>query len=560
MKDVAFALHLLSGSGSSEVAGLRTTAGRSRDAAHDFIAVTFRRGRISGARFTPDGAIVYGAAWEGGTMEIFASRPGTPEARPIGLTDADLLAVSPTGELAVSLGRRFRGGWVATGTLARLPQAGGAPRRIAEKILDADWAPDGKSFAIIRHADDGAFVLEYPIGKRLHASGGWLSRVRFSRDGRYLACLHHRWFGDDGGHPVVVDLDGRTIMEGTTELPSTGGLAWSPDGDEVWVGGDRDQRGRDIIAFDMSGKSRIVLTAPGQMTLCDVAADGRILIAHDHWRREVYAGRRGAPAGPNLAWFDWPFLSAISHDGSHILFEEQRAVSGGNQTPIYIRPVEGGPAMHLGDGRGRAISPDGAWVAADSGIPGHLVLIPTGIGEPRRVPCEGLAELLWWSFFPDGKRLFVLGSGPDAATRALIVPLDASPASAVASTAIAWPAILTPDGRSFASPDLSDRILLHPIDGGEAVPIAGAAAGEFPMEFSPDGRYLYVYPRGRTSVTIERIEVATGERTPWIEIHPADGAGILDIFPVWITPDGEHYAYSYRRCLSDLFLVVAAKT
>lgn len=62
-------------------------------------------------------------------------------------------------------------------------------------------------------------------------------------------------------------------------------------------------------------------------------------------------------------------------------------------------------------------------------------------------------------------------------------------------------------------------------------------------------------PRGRTSLSIVRIDIASGERTVWQDIFPADLAGIVDIFPVRLTPDGAHYAYSYRRCLSDLYLV-----
>jgi len=559
MKDVAFALHLLSGSGStSEISAAGIAKPQEAAAAHDFLGVTFRRGRIGGVRFTPDGSIVYGASWEGHPQEIFISRPGSPDARSIGLTDADVLSVSAGGELAVCLGRRLIGGWVATGTLARMPLAGGAPRRIAERVVDADWAPDGKGFAIIRHAEDGSFVLEYPIGKRLRTSGGWLSHVRFSRDGRWLAFIDHHWFGDDAGRPVVIDLEGKTIMEPATAFGGTSGLAWSPDGNEVWVAGERHPFGRDIVGFDMAGKSRLVLAVPGQLSLCDVAPGGDILVAHDNWRREAYAGTRGEPVSRNLAWFDWPMVTALSRDGSQILFEEQRRVSGGRRTPIYLRPVDGGPAVHIGEGRARAISPDGAWVVADTGLPGQLELIPTGVGESKHVAFEGFEQLLWWWFFPDGRRLLVLGSSPDKTSLAVVVPLDGGQATRVGSGTIGWPLALSPDGLSFVCPGPEDRIMLHAIAGGEAVPVPGTAPGEWPVGWSDDGRFIYVYPRGRAALTVDRIEVATGTRTPWIDIRPADPAGVLDIFPVWIAPDGEHYAYSYRRCLSDLFLVTGA--
>ena len=45
------------------------------------------------------------------------------------------------------------------------------------------------------------------------------------------------------------------------------------------------------------------------------------------WRPVLYFARHGETAVKNLAWFDWPMLTAISSDGSEILIEEQRARS-----------------------------------------------------------------------------------------------------------------------------------------------------------------------------------------------------------------------------------------
>jgi len=558
MKDVAFALQLLSGSGisgESTLSGVTKRIGAS-NGPRDFVALSSRRGRIGTARFTPDGSIVYGAAWEGATLESYLSHPGEPEALPIGLADADVLAVSSAGELAVSIGRRFLGGWVSTGTLARMRMAGGAPRRICENVVDADWSPDGKNFAITRIAGEGKFALEYPIGRELRVSAGWLSHVRFSPDGSRIAFVEHPWFGDDAGRPVVVDLEGRTIMEPAEMNPSMAGLAWSPQGDEVWAGGDRGSLGRDILGFDMTGASRVVLSAPGQMTLFDVNADGDMIVAHDNWRREVYAGHRGERAERNLAWFDWPLLTALSSDGFEILFEEQRAIREGTAGPqIFLRPVDGGPAIHIGDGRARAISPDGNWVVADTGVEKHLELIPTGVGESKLVKCEEFEEMFWWFWFPDGERLLVLGYKEDKSSLALCVPIDGSEPTPAGPGNVRWPVAIAPDGERFVAPGPDERLVIYPVAGDEGKPVPGTEAGEWPISWSEDGKAIYVYPRGKTSLAIDRVDIETGERIEWQTIRPADPAGIVDVFPVWLTPDGERYAYSYRRCLSDLYLV-----
>ncbi|MFA6954807.1 MAG: protein kinase [Thermoanaerobaculia bacterium] len=562
MKDVAFALRLLSGSGASgEIAsqsGSQARVGPASDT-NQFLSVTFRRGRVGTARFTPEGSIVYGAAWEGNPLELFVSYPGTPEARPIGLVDADLLSVSPTGELGVSLGRRFIGGWVSIGTLAKMPLAGGAPRKICEQVVDADWAPDGKNFAIVRHVAS-TFVLEYPIGRRLYASGGWLSHVRFSRDGTRLAFIEHPWFGDDAGRPIVIDLEGGFVMEHAEPLEGTSGLTWSPDGSEVWIAGSHHSLGRDLFGFDMAGASRLVLAVPGELTIFDANPSGEFLISQDTHRREVYSARRGEEPQRNLAWFDWPMLTDISKDGSQVLIEEQKAGAESSRGALlYLRPTDGGPALHIGDGRARSISPDGNWVAAAAGGAGQLELIPTGVGESRFVRCDKFEQMHWWFWLPDGERILVIGTGDDQQRLCLCVPVDGSEPTPAGPGSFGFPAAISPDSARFVASGPDERLMIYPMTGPDGAPLKGARTGDWPCQWSADGRFVFVFPRGQTTLTVDRIDVETGERSPWQEIHPLDLAGILDINPVWLTPDGEHYAYSYRRCLSDLYLVSKAR-
>ncbi len=93
-----------------------------------FHQITFRRGTIWSARFAPDGqTVIYGAAWEGRPLEPFLTRLGSPESRPQGFPGTEILSISSSGQMAISLNRRFAGGWSYTGMLVRVPLAGGAP-------------------------------------------------------------------------------------------------------------------------------------------------------------------------------------------------------------------------------------------------------------------------------------------------------------------------------------------------------------------------------------------------------------------------------------------------
>ena len=189
--------------------------------------ITFRRGEIRSARFAPDGqTILYSAAWQGNPVETFSARQGMVESRSLGLGRAELLSISSTGEMALSLGSHPVGTWINVGTLARAPLAGGAPRPVLEDVEWADWAPDGNSLAVVRNVG-GRDRLEFPIGKVLYeTSGGWISYPRVSPKGDFVAFMDHPNQGDDGGLVAVVDTSGHK-RDLTREWYGTQGLAWS---------------------------------------------------------------------------------------------------------------------------------------------------------------------------------------------------------------------------------------------------------------------------------------------------------------------------------------------
>jgi predicted Ser/Thr protein kinase len=168
--------------------------------------ITFRRGEIRSARFASDGqTILYSAAWQGNPVEVFSARPGAAESRSLGLEHTQLLAVSPSGEMAVALNSHRTGTWVNVGTLASAPLAGGAPREMLENVQWADWSPDGGNLAVVRDVG-GRNRLEYPVGKVLYETGGWISHPRISPKGDMVAFLDHSLQGDDSGSVAIVDL------------------------------------------------------------------------------------------------------------------------------------------------------------------------------------------------------------------------------------------------------------------------------------------------------------------------------------------------------------------
>ncbi len=177
-----------------------------------FQRLTFRRGSIYSARFAPEGhTIVYTAGWDGKAAEIFTTRPGSPESRPLGITAADILSISPSGEMALLFKRDRTLNFARyAGTLARAPLAGGAPREILEGVKFADWGPSGPedSLAVVRSVN-GKDRVEFPIGKVLYETADDIGAMRISPRGHLIGIAEHSpVFGMDG-RIAVLDRGGK---------------------------------------------------------------------------------------------------------------------------------------------------------------------------------------------------------------------------------------------------------------------------------------------------------------------------------------------------------------
>jgi eukaryotic-like serine/threonine-protein kinase len=519
-----------------------------------FHRLTYRPGVITGARFSPDGqSVIYSAAWDGKPVEAFTTRIGGPESRPLGLNSAGVLAVSSAGEMALSLGCELN--WAeCRGTLARMPLAGGAPREVLEDVFYADWSPDAKNLAIVR-AIDGRFRLEYPIGRVLYEAPGWITYPRVSPKGDRIAFLDHPALGEDDGSIRVVDLTGHqtTLSSGWKNLK---GLAWSPSGDEVWFSADRVRRSQLVYAVTLSGKERLVLQAPGWMRLQEISRDGRVLLLQASPRSRIMCQPPGASTERDLSWFDWSTAADLSPDGKRLLFYEWGEGVAGNAT-VYLRDTGGGDAIRLGEGRALALSPDGKFaLALQTGPPPRLVLLPTGSGEEKRLPVSDLTEYYSATWFPGGHRILFVAAGSDAHPRSYVQDIDGGAPRAVGDETM-QAVLVSPDEKLLAGIGSAGGYVLYPIDSGVTRPIRGALPGDDLIQWSADGRFLYVRAPGDSSLEFFRVNLATGRRELWKRIEPADPVGLIGIQPaaVHMTPDGRSYTYSYWKTLTELYLV-----
>jgi len=519
--------------------------------------VSFRRGTIYGGRFGPDGqTIYYSAAFDGAPVDIYSTRQGSPESSALNLPGTNLLGISPSGEMAVLL-RSRSGAFQIIGTLARMPLGGGAPREMLDQANWADWSKDGSAMAIARNLN-GVTQLEYRIGKVLYKTSGWIGDVRISPKGDRIAFLEHPVPRDDGGTASVVDLNGAHKILSQNWI-STDGLAWSPDGEEIWYTATPEGLGRALRAVDLAGHERMLTRIPGALTLMDTTRDGRVLLQRPVGRQEIKAFINGDTHGRELSWFDYSLPSALSDDGKLLLFAEV-GEAGGTTYAIYIRGTDGSPAVRLGDGNAQAISPDGKWVLAlthDS--PQQMFLLPTKTGESRAISNDAISHTAGL-FSPDGKRVVFVGTETGRGPRIYVQDIDHDTAKAIAPEGSGDVQMaLTSDGKYEVGLGPDGSRVLYPLDGGEPRPILGLQAGEVIDQFSADGKTFFMHNFAGLPCTITRVDLATGQRTPWKQITPADAAGVDSIEGVSITPDEKSYVYAYVRQLSDLYEVEGIK-
>ena len=206
-----------------------------------------------------------------------------------------------------------------------------------------------------------------------------------------------------------------------------------------------------------------------------------------------------------------------------------------------------------------ALSPDGRWAATGPlEEPGRINFIPTGVGEARTVSIEGLSigAVAW---HPDGRRLLIQASETGHLPRLFVMDEDGGARRPVTDETPGILGAISPDGRWIAATSLSGPGRLIPFEGGDARPLPGVEAREHIIRWSDDGRALFVTRSARLPARIERVDVATGQRSLWKELLPTDRAGLVDIGWVLTSGDGRSYVYSYRRNVSTLYVGVGVR-
>jgi eukaryotic-like serine/threonine-protein kinase len=520
-----------------------------------FTRLTYLQGYPSNARFAKDGAtVVYSAQWNTDPMQLYSVRPEFAQSTKLDLPGAALLALSPGGDVQLLLDLDNHINFI-NGTMAQAQMAGGTPRSVEKDVIAADYAPDGRTLAIVRHANRKV-QLEYPAGKVLYATAGYMDYMRVSPDGKQVAFIEHPVYDDDRGWVALVDEAGNQ-KQLTGEFPSAQGLAWSRNGTEIWYTAADDSQSTDLQmnAVSLSGKLRRILTIPQRTRILDVAADGRVLLSNEQVRGEINGiDPATGKERHSLEWFNGSGLSDLSPDGKAILMSEY----GGPADPLYLvvyRKLDGSAPVPLGPGSSPRLSPDGTTAAVVILTrPPQVALHPIGIGESRRLPLGDIVSLVAVDWFPDGKHLLLSGAGEGQSLRTYEMDREGGKPQTLGPADFRGVAVAM-DGKSIAGWNASNQAVVFDSATQKVAVVPGMDPQERFDKWTEDGQALLVSSVTRWEARMYRVEVATGKRTLLQTVELTEKAGSVANLRTLYAERSKTYAYEAARDLGTLYVV-----
>ena len=314
---------------------------------------------------------------------------------------------------------------------------------------------------------------------------------------------------------------------------------------------------------------------PAFMEIEDVSPDGRVLIAAGSLRYSVHGSPSVGQRERDLSVFDATRVVQLSASGTELLFldDSTGTQAGGSQGGfVFIRPMDGSPPVTLGAGRPIAMTSDGEAVAilgdgaARIATSDVITLVPRGAGSPRtiRLPIQmqysdrnaigiNAWELHTAEFSDDDQRLLIpFGWEEGAAPRVWVHDFGEERTRPITPEGVTGPVVMSPDGRFVASNE-TEGLFVYPVDGGDRREVPGGPDVGKLARWSSNREVVYVLEQDGTSARVFQRDIVTGERE-FREVRAPDPAGVTR-FDLRISRDGEAYAYSLDRWLTNLFLI-----
>jgi Tol biopolymer transport system component len=465
---------------------------------------------------------------------------------PVNLPNPYVLDVSPDG--STFLLQTMLGEPDSPAPLWTTPILGGTPRRLADAVVHARWAPDGKSVAY--STATGEIWTVSSTGNdphKLATVGGapdWLSwspdgsRIRFrsSQD-------NHIWEISSQGtdlHQLLPDWHSDNVQSGGR---------WSPDGkyflflsksastSQIWA---LDER-RNL--FRRPPRTPIQLTTgPIFWGAPIISRDGKTIYSRGYTNRGELV--RWDPHSGNFQ----PFLSGISAD--NVIFSrdgKSMAYISYPEDLLWKAAADGSDPIQLTSAGSQLAaprwSPDGSQIVyasvASDRAPWISYIVPVDGGKPRQLLPGATGSQATPDWSPDGHQIVFSDKEGDSQDIRIFDMTTGQVTQVPGSQGTLFPR-WSPDGRMIAAvaagPD-GLRILDRTTAKWTSFPVKGA---DFPA-WSRDGRFIYflrenqdagVYRVQVSSGKVERLADLKGYRLTgtvdfWMDLDPSDTPMLL---------------------------------
>jgi DNA-binding winged helix-turn-helix (wHTH) protein/Tol biopolymer transport system component len=513
-----------------------------------FEQLTFRKGLVTNARFTPDGKhVIYSAEWNGAPSRVFFTSTEHQETKALNFDTAKLVGIASRSEFGVSV--PIKNGEATL--LETVSLDGSAPRIVSEDTTQVDWGPNG-ALCVVRAAGS-RYVVEYPAGHKLYESSNWIDDVRVSPNGGQVAFAEHPVPRDDAGQVVVADAGSGHSKVLSAGWESLDGLAWHPSGKEVWFTAAQSGVERNLMAVSLEGKTRLVARSPGGLQLRDIARSGEVLVNRSNARMSMLSGTVPQTSEKDISWLDWSVPAGISADGNTILFSESGA-GGGTGYSVFIYRRGSQSPEKIGSGRALDLSDDGRWVLTQNASdPSTLTLISVETKMSSAVPTQGF-NYRWCKFFPNAREILVAGNftGKPSGIYRQTLP-GGTPAFIESSAQFEGP-VIDPEGRfAIGASGKSRELTILDLSDGRTRTIEPNKM-VYPVVFVNKNQILTRRPDGEAAV-LELMDIKTGAMKSFRRLEFSDPAGVARRSAVMLARNLESYVYSRFESYSNLFAV-----
>ena len=208
-----------------------------------------------------------------------------PESRPYNFQEADILAISSSGEMAFLLGDVGKGGILHP----RAPLAGGAARRSCSRKSMRGRTGRRRGGVTRGHTQHRRRQdrLEYPVGKVIVESADKSRVAAFLTPRRQIAFHGGRGF-EDLRSPSWTSPARRRRSSRKVERDCRRTLLEARRKGDL-VHGRRLRPPSALYAVELNGRSRLITRVPGNLELDDISRDGHVLANH-HTILEIVRG------------------------------------------------------------------------------------------------------------------------------------------------------------------------------------------------------------------------------------------------------------------------------